>query len=66
MNSKLTPYPRLGECIGAMAGALDVKKVGSDVGRLAREGDFDWEKLDGVIQAYMDASRIARRICVVL
>ena len=31
-----------------MAGALDIKKVGSDVGRFAREGDFDWEKLGGV------------------
>ena len=48
MTSTLPPYPRLGECISAMAGALDIKKVGSDVGRFAREGDFDWEKLGGV------------------
>lgn len=53
MNSKLPPYPRFGECIGALASALDIKKIGSDVGRLAREGDFDWEKLDGVIQALL-------------
>lgn len=50
MTSVLPPYPRLGECISAMAGALDIKKVGSDIGRLSREGDFDWEKLDAVIQ----------------
>lgn len=50
MTSMLPPYPRLGECISAIAGALDIKKVGSDVGRLAREGDFDWEKLDTVVQ----------------
>ena len=36
MNSKLPPYPRFGECIGALASALDIKKIGSDVGRLAR------------------------------
>lgn len=41
-----------------MAGALDVKKQGSDVGRLAREGDFDWEKVDGVIlDLLVDGSR---------
>lgn len=33
-----------------MAGALDVQKQGSDVGRLAREGDFDCVKVDSVIQ----------------
>ncbi len=33
-----------------LAGALDIKKTGSDVGRMSREGDFDWAKLDGVIQ----------------
>lgn len=43
-------YPRFGECISVLAGALDINKVGSDVGRLARDGDFDWEKLDAVIQ----------------
>lgn len=53
MTSALPPYPRLGECISAMAGALDIKKVDSDVGRLAREGDFDWEKLDAVIQTLL-------------
>ena len=36
-----------------MAGALDIKKVGSDVGRLTREGDFDWAKLDAVIQTLL-------------
>lgn len=50
MKSKSPPYPRFGECIVAIAGALDVKKQDSDVGRLAREGDFDWEKTDAVIQ----------------
>lgn len=53
MTSTLPPYPRLGECISAMAGALDIKKVDSDIGRLAREGDFDWEKLDDVIQTLL-------------
>lgn len=53
MTSALPPYPKLGECISAMTGALDIKKVGSDVGRLAREGDFDWEKLDAVIQSLL-------------
>lgn len=43
------PYPRFGECISVLAGALDISKAGSDVGRLAREGDFDWEKLDAVV-----------------
>ena len=33
-----------------LAGALDINKTRSDVGRLAREGDFDWEKLDTVIE----------------
>ena len=53
MTSALPPYPRLGECISAMAGALDIKKVVSDVGRLTREGDFDWAKLDAVIQTLL-------------
>lgn len=50
MTKPLPPYPRFGECIAALAGALDINKAGSNVGRLAREGDFDWEKLDGVIK----------------
>lgn len=50
MTRALPPYPRFGECIAVLASALDIKKIGSDVGRLAREGDFDWEKLDAVIQ----------------
>ncbi len=50
MTKSLPPYPRFGECIAALASALDINKAGSDVGRLAREGDFDWEKLDTVIQ----------------
>ena len=50
MTKSLPPYPRFGECIAALASALDINKAGSDVGRLAREGDFDWEKLDGVIK----------------
>lgn len=50
MSKALPPYPRFGECIAVLAGALDIKKTGSDVGRLSREGDFDWEKLDGIIQ----------------
>lgn len=49
MNEHLPPYPRFGECIAALTGALDIKKAGSYVGRLAREGDFDWERLDGVV-----------------
>ena len=50
MTKSLPPYPKFGECISVLAGALDINKAGSDVGRLAREGDFDWEKLDTVIQ----------------
>ncbi|TAH13898.1 MAG: ankyrin repeat domain-containing protein [Curvibacter sp.] len=50
MTRDVPPYPRFGECIAVLAGALDINKAGSDVGRLAREGDFDWEKLDAVIQ----------------
>jgi len=46
----LTPYPRLGECVRALAGALDSKTGNRDVDRLAREGDFDWSRLDGVVQ----------------
>lgn len=49
MTRVLPPYPRFGECISVLAGALDIGKAGSDVGRLAREGDFDWEKLDAVV-----------------
>jgi hypothetical protein len=49
MTRVLPPYPRFGECISVLAGALDIGKAGSDVGRLAREGDFDWEKLDSVV-----------------
>ena len=44
MTRCLPPYPRFGECISVLAGALDINKVESDVGRLAREGDFDWEQ----------------------
>ncbi len=50
MTRALPPYPRFGECIAVLAGALDINKAGSDVGRLSREGDFDWEKLEAVIQ----------------
>lgn len=50
MSKTLPPYPRFGECIAVLAGALDINKTGSDVGRLAREGDFDWGKLDAVVQ----------------
>ncbi len=58
MKRALPPYPRFGECIAVLAGALDINKAGSDIGRLAREGDFDWEKLDGVInEILVDGSR---------
>lgn len=50
MTKSLPPYPKFGECISVLAGALDINKAGSDVGRLAREGDFDWEKLDAVVK----------------
>lgn len=43
------PYPRLGECVRALCIALDTKASNRDVDRLAREGDFDWERVDGVI-----------------
>lgn len=53
MNTKSTPYPKLGECIDVLATVLDLIKADSDVGRLAREGDFDWEKVDKVIQTLL-------------
>ena len=54
MTKNLPPYPRFGECIAALAGALDIKKkTGTDVRRLAREGDFDWEMLDAVISDFL-------------
>jgi hypothetical protein len=43
------PYPRLGECVRAMCLALDTKGSNRDVDRLAREGDFDWTKVDALI-----------------
>lgn len=49
MKKQQPPYPRFGECISALAGAINADKTGSDVGRFAREGDFDWERLDTVI-----------------
>ena len=59
MTKALPPYPRFGECIAALACALDINKAGSDVGRLAREGDFDWEKLDAVInEVLVDGSEL--------
>lgn len=49
MTKALPPYPRFGECIAALAGALNITANGSDVGRLARDGDFDWERLNAVL-----------------
>lgn len=45
----LPPYPRLGECVRAMCLALDTKGSNRDVDRLAREGDYDWTKVDALI-----------------
>lgn len=59
MTKQLPPYPRFGECISALAGAIDANKDGSDVGRLAREGDFDWERLDTVIDELLIDSSAA-------
>jgi hypothetical protein len=42
------PYPRLGECVREMCLALDSKAGNRDVDRLARDGDFDWAKLDNL------------------
>lgn len=53
MSDNLPPYPRFGECIAVLAGAFDIKKAGSDVGRLARAGDFDWERLDAVVDVLL-------------
>ncbi|CAJ0893703.1 ankyrin repeat domain-containing protein [Ralstonia flatus] len=50
MSQMVPPYPTIGECIRALAGALDVKHSDRHVDRLAREGDFDWAKIDEVIQ----------------
>lgn len=44
MSNLLPPYPKLGECISAITGALDIKKIGTEMERLGREGDFDWAK----------------------
>lgn len=41
----LPPYPRLGEIYLAIAVAVDTKSGNRDVGRLAREGEFDWTLL---------------------
>lgn len=60
MNFSLPPYPRFGECIRAYTNALDISKPGSDIGRLAREGDFDWEKLDFFFDEILQASQ---KIC---
>jgi hypothetical protein len=43
------PYPRIGEALRFLAGALDVKRRNRAVDRLAREGDFDWEQLPQLI-----------------
>jgi len=43
------PYPRLGECARAMCIALGSKAGNPVVDRLAREGDFDWAKVDSLI-----------------
>jgi hypothetical protein len=52
------PYPRLGECARAMCIALDTKAGNRDVDRLAREGDFDWARLDSVIdELLVDGTR---------
>lgn len=59
MTKQPPPYPRFGECISALAGAIDANKAGSDVGRLAREGDFDWERLDTVIDELLIDSSAA-------
>ena len=52
------PYPRLGECARAMCIALDTKAGNRDLDRLAREGDFDWARLDSVIdELLVDGTR---------
>lgn len=43
------PYPSFGECIRFLARGMDTKAGDRHVDRLAREGDFDWAILDGVI-----------------
>ncbi|WCM94807.1 ankyrin repeat domain-containing protein [Acidovorax sp. NCPPB 2350] len=48
-----TPYPRFGECLRALANCLDTKNRDRGVDRLAREGDFDWERLDAAIGALL-------------
>lgn len=47
------PYPRLGECVRAMCIALDTKAGNRDLDRLAREGDFDWERVDSLIDGLL-------------
>jgi hypothetical protein len=32
-------------------------KISSDVGRLAREGDFDWAKIDSIFEETLNASK---------
>jgi len=54
----LPPYPRFGECIRALAAALDTKASNRDVDRLAREGDLDWSLLNIVIdELLIDGTR---------
>lgn len=61
MNSQLPPYPRFGECIRAFTNALDIApESGADIGRFAREGDFDWEKLDRIFD---DLLKPIEKIC---
>lgn len=55
------PYPRLGEALRFLSGALDTKRRNRDIDRLAREGDFDWELISGLIDELI-VEPLARQI----
>lgn len=55
------PYPRLGEALRFVAGALDTKHRNRDVDRLAREGDFDWELFPDLVDQLI-CEPLARKV----
>ncbi|SEC73427.1 hypothetical protein SAMN05216205_3118 [Pseudomonas mohnii] len=49
----IPPYPRLGECYRLLARALDTKSSNRQIDRLAREGDFDWQLIPQLREAFI-------------
>ena len=48
-NSRLPPYPRMGEIFRTLALALDTKASNRQADRYAREGDMDWTLPDTLL-----------------